>query len=109
MGECFIGCIPQEIAEKGIVVASSNHGAVQNIVDELPLLDKIDKEFQDEIVSIDYFKEIANSFVETEWVESDKGKKEVLKATKERRQGKFWGLFSLEGGKKITWIISLRY
>lgn len=47
-----IGCIPQGIAEKGIVVASSNHGAVQNIVDELPLLDKIDKEFQDEIVSI---------------------------------------------------------
>ena len=70
-----IGCIPQGIAEKGIIVASSNHGAVQNIVDELPLLDKIDKEFQDEIVSIDYFKEIANSFVETEWVESDKGKK----------------------------------
>lgn len=95
-----IGCIPQGIAEKGIVVASSNHGAVQNIVDELPLLDKIDKEFQDEIVSIDYFKEIANSFVETEWVESDKGKKEVLKATKKEDKDKFWGLFSLEGGKK---------
>ena len=96
----FIGCIPQGIAEKGIVVASSNHGAVQNIVDELPLLDKIDKEFQDEIVSIDYFKEIANSFVETEWVESDKGKREVLKATKKEDKDKFWGLFSLEGGKK---------
>ena len=95
-----IGCIPQGIAEKGIVVASSNHGAVQNIVDELPLLDKIDKEFQDEIVSIDYFKEIANSFVETEWVESDKGKREVLKATKKEDKDKFWGLFSLEGGKK---------
>lgn len=50
-----IGCIPQGIAEKGIVVASSNHGAVQNIVDELPLLDKIDKEFQDEIVQYRLF------------------------------------------------------
>lgn len=33
-------------------------------------------------------------------MESDKGKKEVLKATKKEDKDKFWGLFSLEGGKK---------
>lgn len=99
-GNASIGCIPEAIAEKGIVVASSNHGAVQNIVDELPLIDKIDKEFLDAIVSADYFKEIANSFVETEWVDGEKGKQEVLKATKKEGEDKFWGLFSLEGGKK---------
>ena len=67
-----IGSVPKTIAEKGIVVASSNHGAVQNIVDELPLSKKIDKEFIDAIVSVDYFKEIANSYVETEWITDEK-------------------------------------
>ena len=36
-----IGIMPEKIAEKGIVVASSNNGAVQNIVNELPLISGI--------------------------------------------------------------------
>ena len=48
--------MPKSIAEKCIVVASSNHSAIQNIVDELPLSEKIDKEFVDSIVGADYFK-----------------------------------------------------
>ena len=86
--------------EKYIVVASSNHSAIQNIVDDLPLSKKIDKEFLDSIVRADYFKEIANSLVETEWYEDEKGRHEKLKITKKEDADKFWGLFSIEGGKK---------
>lgn len=95
-----IGIMPRTIADKGIVVASSNHGAVQNIVNELPLTDKIDKEFIDDIVSADYFKKIANSFLETEWIEDETGKHERLIINEKEENNRFWGLFSLEGGRK---------
>ena len=95
-----IGIMPRTIADKGIVVASSNHGAVQNIVNELPLTDKIDKEFIDDIVSADYFKKIANSFLETEWIEDETGKHERLIINEKEENNRFWGLFSLEGGKR---------
>ena len=100
MDNASIGIMPKSIAEKCIVVASSNHSAIQNIVDELPLSEKIDKEFVDSIVGADYFKKIANSLVETEWYEDEKGKHEKLKITKKEGSDKFWGLFSIEGGKK---------
>ena len=61
---------------------------------------KIDKEFIDAIVSVDYFKEIANSYVETEWITDEKGTYERLKITKKEDMDKFWGVFSIEGGKK---------
>ncbi len=95
-----IGTIPQSIADKGIVVASSNHGAVQNIVNELPLTAKVDKEFIDYIVRADYFKNIANSKVETEWVEDENGKHEELIIKENGESNRFWGLFSIEGGRK---------
>lgn len=95
-----IGIIPQSIADKGIVVASSNHGAVQNIVNKLPLTVEVDKEFIDNIVSADYFKKIANSFVETEWNEDENGKHERLIIKEKEEKNRFWGLFSLEGGSK---------
>ena len=61
---------------------------------------KIDKEFIDAIVSVDYFKEIANSYVETESITDEKGTYERLKITKKEDMDKFWGVFSIEGGKK---------
>lgn len=46
--------------ENNIVVASSNNGAVQNIVNELPLTKKqIDQKFVEELKGADYFCSIA--------------------------------------------------
>ena len=104
-----IGIVPSKIADKGIVVASSNNGAVQNIVNELPLVAGIDHEFIEPILDIDYFKTVANSKVETKWVKNENGKYEEL-ISKEKEDGdKFWGVFSLEGGRKenMEYIITV--
>lgn len=81
-----IGELPDEITANSIVVTSSNNGAVQNIVNELPLRKEIDEQFQPKLDELDYFTDIANT------QEEEKGD------TGEDEQ-KFWGLFSLEGGK----------
>lgn len=83
-----IGVIPEHIAENGIVVASSNNGAVQNIVNELPLDEKIDAQLIDELKKADYFQKIANLSEEEE--DKKDGEQEAEPT---------WGLFSLEGGK----------
>lgn len=55
-----IGVLPEIITENNIVVASSNNGAVQNIVNELPLTKKqIDQKFVEELKGADYFCSIA--------------------------------------------------
>lgn len=95
-----IGEIPQYITENNMVVASSNNGAVRNIVNELPLCKEIDSSLIEELKEADYFREISNAKVSTKWSEDDNGKnREEL--VKEAVQGeeKFWGLFSIEGGK----------
>ena len=105
-----IGILPEKIAEKGVVVASSNNGAVQNIVNELPLLTGIAEEFQTEIVKADYFYDIANSKLTSEWEKDENGKPyEVLVKKEKEKDNKFWGLFSLEGGRKenIDYIITV--
>ncbi len=95
-----IGEIPTLIAEKGIVVASSNNSAVQNIVKELPLIKEIDVGLIEELKAVDYFTRISNSKVSTKWVEEEGGKKkEELIMEEIPGEDKFWGLFSLEGGK----------
>ena len=88
-----IGMIPDNIAENSIVVASANNGAVQNIVNELPLLKDISKSLIDEIIQMDYFKDIANSDIKSDWLN---GKENIQLIPKEEV---YWGLFSLEGGK----------
>ncbi|MGT2736681.1 AAA domain-containing protein [Streptococcus orisratti] len=78
--------LPTEIANKGIVVASSNNGAVKNIVNELPQSKSIYQELDwlTELNNIDYFTEISNELHPEE-------KSEITCK-------KYWGLFSIEGG-----------
>ncbi|MBQ8568854.1 MAG: ATP-binding protein [Oscillospiraceae bacterium] len=96
-----IGMLPDNISENSIVVASSNNGAVQNIVIELPVLEgQIDKKFTNELVKADYFRKISNSKVSVEWKKDSSGKsKKELSMQQTDEEEKFWGLFSLEGGK----------
>lgn len=93
-----IGVLPSQIAENGIIVASSNNGAVKNIVDELPLISEIDESLVKDLKEIDYFKDISNSKVSTKWVKENGKNIEKLESEKNSEE-KFWGLFSLEGGR----------
>ncbi len=96
-----IGVLPDYISENNIIVASSNNGAVQNIVNELPLIQgQVDEIFKEELLEADYFCEIANSDVTTEWIKDDVGKSYEQINVVGSEEKKFWGLFSLEGGKK---------
>lgn len=95
-----IGEIPADITENSIVVASSNNGAVQNIVNELPLNKEIDEDLLGELKEADYFREIANVKVSAEWKDEGNSKKrEELVREPGQGEEKFWGTFSLEGGK----------
>lgn len=95
-----IGEIPEHITENNIVVASSNNGAVQNIVNELPLCKGIDDSLIGELKEADYFREISNSNILVKWLKDESGK-EREEPIKEPISGeeKLWGVFSLEGGK----------
>lgn len=99
-----IGVLPEIITENNIVVASSNNGAVQNIVNELPLTkEQIDQKFVEELKSADYFCSIANSKVSSKWEEDENGKKhETILVKPNGDTDKFWGLFSLEGGRSAN-------
>lgn len=89
-----IGTVPDSIAVNGIVVASSNNGAVQNIVNELPLVSAVDEALAGELKEADYFRRIANASVTEEWKD---GKKEL--SVREEEEDWYWGLFSMEGGR----------
>ena len=81
-----IGILPACITDNNIVVASSNNGAVKNIVDELPLVSGIDSNLIESLEEIDYFKDIANGKADDD---DETANKPDL----------YWGLFSREGGK----------
>ncbi|MDO4602779.1 MAG: AAA domain-containing protein, partial [Eubacteriales bacterium] len=87
-----IGVLPEEIARENIVVASSNNGAVQNIVRELPQKASISEEFLERIKEADYFTYISNCDIEEEGI----GKERIL--TFKEKEEKCWGTFSMEGG-----------
>lgn len=92
-----IGKLPDEISENEIVVASSNNGAVQNIVNDLPLLKDIDSELREMILDADYFTDIANNrFNQEDESEPSNGAENFEKDNDET----MWGLFSCEGGSK---------
>lgn len=103
-----IGELPQNIAEYGIVVASSNNGAVKNIVDELPKIKEIDSDLVSELKEADYFWELSNKSLDEKYNEETNN----FDLIAEPKAEEYWGLFSLEGGrsdnmKKI--IIALKH
>ncbi len=95
-----IGWLPDIISENNIVVASSNNGAVQNIVNELPLISKVDKNLIEELKEADYFYELSNIPDEQDKKSTDG--QQLSDNDEEQETDKFWGLFSLEGGKKAN-------
>ncbi|MDY0407116.1 AAA domain-containing protein [Virgibacillus sp. 179-BFC.A HS] len=87
-----LGVLPDSISDKNIIVASSNNGAVQNIVKELPKKEKIADDFQKQLEEANYFKDIANSKLTGEGF----GRSREIKS--ELLNEENWGTFSLEGG-----------
>jgi len=87
---------PQNFSSPG----TDSFTRVQNIVNELPLSKEIDNFLIDELKEADYFCEISNAKVSVEWLEDENGKKrEELVKESVPGEEKFWGVFSLEGGK----------
>ena len=100
-----IGILPKEITDRGIVVASSNNSAVQNIVQELPLISKVDDEFIDELLEADYFLEIANPKKDNKKESKEDEKNSLFEKESDEdlnEEHKYWGLFSMEGGRKAN-------
>ncbi|CAG9623147.1 AAA domain-containing protein [Sutcliffiella rhizosphaerae] len=87
-----LGVLPFTISDKNIVVASSNNGAVQNIVKELPKKGEIAKDFQTKLLEVNYFKDISNSKLTGE------GFGKTREIISELLNEENWGAFSLEGG-----------
>lgn len=87
----LIGMLPYRISDKNIVVASSNNGALKNVVNELPQLKEIANEFQDVIKEVDYFWKIANESTD------NKKSNQKLDETDDVAEEN-WGVFSTEGG-----------
>lgn len=87
-----LGIVTDKITQNGIVVASSNNGAVQNIVMELPLLSGIDSMFQEDILKADYFKKLANAKLSSKWEKDEKGVSREILIMEALKEEKYWGL-----------------
>lgn len=72
-----IAQLPYIITDKNILVASSNNGALQNIVNEIPHTKAIDDYFSNQLLNSDYFKTLCN----------------------DDKDDDNWGMFATEGGK----------
>ena len=103
-----IGIVPDSIAEKNIVVASSNNGAVQNIVKELPLNSGIDNELLPQLLEVDYFNKTVNNLYKQESATLNEFKDDNTDVQNTSSENLYWGLFSLEGGKKTNIDLILR-
>lgn len=88
-----LGELPDSITRNGILVASSNNSAVQNIVNELPLRADIDEKLLPLLEKADYFKDIANATYKEVF-----SKEHGYQLNFQENGDKFWGQFSLEGG-----------
>lgn len=94
-----IAPLPQNIAQYNILVASSNNGAVQNIVNELPRIEEIGEEYRELLFEADYFTDISNTEYEIEFKEENGTPNPKLKENPLPKK-EYWGMFSLEGGRK---------
>ena len=92
--EGMIGEIPKRIVKNTILVASSNNGAVQNIVIDLPKKKDIDKYFLDNLCEADYFAEVSNS--EVKRIYNKESRQNEFKTSPQDTEN--WGMFSIEGG-----------
>lgn len=95
-GDYKISSVPTNIKNYNILVASSNNGAVKNIVNELPKMKEIAKEFHKDILEANYFTDISNSTLTSKWTNRDGRNIKILE--KEKTSHENWGVFSLEGG-----------
>src|SRR5699024_3255509 len=93
-----LGRLPQSIADKNIIVASTNNGAVQNIVEELPKQEEISNEFIESLIEADYFYENSNTKFKEEFSEIDGKKKREI--TSENLGDENQEKFSKEEGAK---------
>lgn len=87
-----LGILPYNISDKNMIVASSNNGAVQNIVNELPKKEGVSEDFLKLLEEADYFKDISNSEIFREFIQN---KLEIKSKLLNKSN---WGIFSLEGG-----------
>src|SRR5699024_6544785 len=81
------------------IVASTNNGAVQNIVEELPKQEEISNEFIESLIEADYFYENSNTKFKEEFPEIDGKKKREI--TSEIVGDENWRTFSKECGAKL--------
>lgn len=93
-----LGVLPSRISDNNIIVASSNNGAVQNIVNELPRISEISDEFRESVLKANYFTTVANSMLDAKWTKNPDTDKNERELTAKIQEITNWGAFSLEGG-----------
>lgn len=91
-GSVCIHVLPEKITKNEIVIASSNNGAVQNIVNELPLIKDADKRLLDLALNANYFRSVANDNVTAaESASVDKAARTESNNAEEPKE-QYWGL-----------------